>query len=191
MPAEQIRVATTGEPMRFGAFTVTLIRSRHFPHGMAMGEITAPLVPPARATDYKEGGSYSVLIEHPLGSLLIQGSAGWVDGALAGRRADVVLLGIGALGMKDEAYRESYWREVVEAVNPRCVIPIHYDDFTLPLSERLRPMPNLPDDVDTSMRFLQQRIGKSVGRGLGLLAEWQAVPLLGAGAAHCGERRAY
>jgi L-ascorbate metabolism protein UlaG (beta-lactamase superfamily) len=189
LPAEQIRVVTPGEPMRFGAFTVTLLRSRHFPHGMAMGEITEPLVPPARAMDYKEGGSYSVLIEHPLGTLLVQGSAGWEDGALSGRRADVVLLGIGALGTKDAAYRESYWREVVDVVSPRCVIPIHYDDFTLPLSEPLRPMPTLADDVGASMRFLRQRVSEDPRIGLGLLPEWHAVPLLGAGAVACPDSR--
>ena len=70
-----------------------MIRTAHFPHGMAMGEITAPLVPPARATAYLEGGSYSPLIEHDGRSLLVQGSAGFVPGALRGRHAEVVFLG--------------------------------------------------------------------------------------------------
>lgn len=189
LPEAQIRVVTPGEAMRFGGFAVTLLRSRHFPHGMAMGEITEPLVPPARATKYKEGGSYSVLIQHRLGTLLVQGSAGWEDGALAGRRADVVLLGVGGLGTEDESYRESYWREVVAAVEPRCVIPIHYDDFTLPLTEPLRPMPALLDDVHASMRFLRRKVSEARGIGLGLLRAWEAVPLLGAGAIECrGER---
>ena len=66
---------TPGEPMRFGRFEVTLIRSQHFPHGMAMGEIREPLIPPARALDYLDGGAFSVLIAHPAGTLLVQGSA--------------------------------------------------------------------------------------------------------------------
>jgi L-ascorbate metabolism protein UlaG (beta-lactamase superfamily) len=131
-----------------------------------------------------------VLIEHALGRLLIQGSAGWEEGALAGQSADIVLLGIGALGTRDEAYRASYWRQIVTPVNPRCVIPIHYDDFFLPLSEPLRPAPNLFDDVDATMRFLQQAVTRSSGQALGLLPEWRAVPLLGAGAADCGVARA-
>lgn len=183
LPEAQIHVAEPA-PLRFGAFTVTLVPSRHFPHGMAMGEIEAPLVPPVRATDYREGGSYSVLIAHPHGSLLVQGSAGWVDGALAGRHADVALLGIGALGNKDATYRETYYREIVDAVGAQCVIPIHYDDFTLPLDQPLRAMPNLLDDVDASLRFL---VGQTAQRhvGLGLLPVWQAVPLLGAGRVQC------
>src|SRR4029077_14472754 len=111
-------------PLRFGAFTVTPIRSRHFPHGRAMGEITAPLVPPARASAYLEGGSWSLVIRHPLGTALVQGSAGWGDGALAGQSADVAFLGIAGLGTKDDAYRESYFREVVDAVGATVVVPI-------------------------------------------------------------------
>jgi len=184
-PEQRIRVVQAGAPMRFGAFTVTAVQSKHFPHGMAMGEIRAPLVPPARATDYLEGGSFSLLVAHAAGTLLIHGSAGWLDGALAGRHADVVLLGIGGLGTRDEAYREDYWGAVVEAVGPRCVIPTHWDDFTLPLSAPLEAAPRLLDDVPASLAFL---IRKTAGGapGLGLLPAWNPVTLLGAGAAHCG-----
>lgn len=171
LPEAQIRVVSPGAELRFGKFTVTQLESRHFPHGMAMGEIQEPLVPPARATDYLEGGSYSVLIGHPSGSLLIQGSAGYVAGVLAARRADLVFLGIAGLGTKDEAYRNAYWREVVEAVGATRVVPIHYDDFTLPLDEPLRPMPRLLDDFDASMGFLL-REAKRTGVRIGMLPAW-------------------
>jgi L-ascorbate metabolism protein UlaG (beta-lactamase superfamily) len=184
-PENRIRVVKPGEPMDFGAFTVTEIPSQHFPHGMAMGEISSPLVPPASAMEYREGGSFSVLVEHEAGSLLIQGSAGWQEGALAGRHADVVLLGIGGLGTRDDAYRESYWREVVAAVSPRCVIPIHWDDFTLPLAEQLEPSPGILDDVPASLDFLIQKTSDSGSIGMGLLPVWKPVVLLGAGAASC------
>ena len=151
---ERIRVARSGEPMTFGRFRVTMIRSRHFPHGVAMGEIRAPLVPPVRATAYLEGGSYAVLIEHDRESLLVNASAGFLEGALAPYRAEVVLLGIVGLGTRDDAYRRAYWHETVEAVRARRVIPIHFDDFSLPLEEPLRPMPRLLDDFEGSMRFL-------------------------------------
>ena len=185
LPEDRIHVVRPDEAMRWGAFTVTAIASAHFPHGMAMGEITEPLVPPARATEYLEGGSWSLLVEHPAGSLLVQGSAGWREGALSGRHADVVLLGIGGLGTRDPAYREDYWRNVVLATHPRCVIPIHWDDFTLPLGEPLQPEPSILDDVPRSLDFL---IGESAGGipGIGLLPAWQPVVLLGAGAARCG-----
>ncbi len=154
---DRLRVPEPGEPMRFGDFTITLIRSRHFPHGRATGEITEPLVPPARAMAYVEGGSWSVHVEHPEGNLLIHSSAGWIPDALAGYRADVVLLGIGLLGTRDEGYRQTYFREVVETVGARRVIPIHYDDFTRPLDQPLLPLPAFFDDVGASMRFLVEQ----------------------------------
>ena len=184
-PEQRIRVIRPGEPMRFGGFTVTAIQSRHFPHGMAMGEIRAPLVPPARATDYLEGGSFSVLVAHEAGTLLVHGSAGWQDGALDGRHADVVLLGIAGLATRDEAYREDYWRAVVGAVQPGCVIPIHWDDFTLPLAAPLEPASSLLDDFPATMAFLSHQTAGGAP-GLGLLPAWKPVTLLGPGAARCG-----
>lgn len=153
-PEGRIRIVTPGERMRFGAFEVTLLESRHFPHGVAMGTITAPLVPPARATAYREGGSYSILVAHPLGTLLIQASSGWKDGALAGRHADVAFIGVAGLGTKDASYTETYLREVVDAVGAKLVIPIHWDDFTRPLDAPLLPAPRLLDDLDLTMTRL-------------------------------------
>ena len=184
---ESMRLAEPGEPLRFGAFAVILLPSRHLPHGMAMGDIDAPLVPPAAATAYKEGGSYSVLLSHPLGTLLVQGSAGWLDGALADRSADVVLLGIGGLGTQDAGYRETFYDEVVARVGARCVVAIHWDDFTLPLDEPLRPMPRLLDDFDGTMRYLRARTAPDAA--LALLPFGRAVPLLGPGAVPCGPTR--
>jgi L-ascorbate metabolism protein UlaG (beta-lactamase superfamily) len=157
LPEDRIRVADGETRYRFGDFVVTLVPSKHFPHGMAMGEIEKPLTPPARATAYKEGGSYSVFIEHGGRTLLVQGSAGFVEGRLRGRRAEVVFLGIGGLGTQDEAYRRRYWNQVVKPLRPQRVIPIHWDDFTRPLDQLLVPMPYLTDDFDASMRFLIER----------------------------------
>ena len=102
---DRIRVPSSGEALRFGAFEVTLIRSDHFqfPSEYArksggLGEfITAPLVTPAKVGDYKEGGSYSVLIRHPQATILIQGSAGYVEGALDSVDVDLLFLGVGGL----------------------------------------------------------------------------------------------
>ncbi len=185
-PEDRFRLVPPNEPMHFGRFTVTMIPSRHFPHGVAMGEIEAPLRPPARASAWKEGGSYSVLIEHPLGRLLVQGSAGWRAGALDGRRADVVALGIGALGTRDATYFDGYYHGVIGAVRPRCVIPIHYDDFTLPLDTDLEPMPSLLDDGPAALRALERRVRSEPGIGMGLLPPLAPVVLFGDGAVTCG-----
>lgn len=161
LPENRIVVPASGEKLEFGKFTVTLIESRHFPlrfgKSLLGKSIDEPLVPPASVLEYLEGGSYSVLVRHPLGSVLIQGSAGYIEGALEGYRADVVMLGIGALGPSKREYKDAYYRETVEAVGATRVIPIHWDDFTFPLSRPLRPSSRLFDDVPASLDFLVER----------------------------------
>lgn len=171
---ERIRVADGETAYRFGKFTVTLVPSKHLPHGMAMGDIEQPLTPPARATDYKEGGSYSVFVEHEGHRILVQGSAGFVEGRLRNRPADIVFLGIGGLNTQDADYRRRYWNETVRATGAKRVFPIHWDDFTRPLSEPLVPMPYLTDDFDANMRFLIER-GAADGVEIELMPA--AVPL--------------
>jgi L-ascorbate metabolism protein UlaG (beta-lactamase superfamily) len=126
-----------------------------------------------------------VFFAHPAGTLLVQGSAGWEPGALRGRHADVVLLGVGGLGTRDTPYMDGYWGEVVGNVAPRCVIPVHWDDFTLPLDAPLVPSPRMIDDFDATMGFLTRKTASGTP-ALGLLPAWKPVTLLGAGAARCG-----
>jgi L-ascorbate metabolism protein UlaG (beta-lactamase superfamily) len=150
---ERIRIVAGEASERFGRFRVTLVPSAHFPHGMAMGEIRKPLVTPTRAGDYKEGGSYSLLVDHDGKTMLVQASAGFVPGRLRGRRADVVFLGTAGLSTREAAYREDYWREIVTAVGARRVIAIHWDDFTKPLDEPLVPLSSFLDDIAASFDF--------------------------------------
>lgn len=157
LPADRIRVVTPGEPQRFGAFTVTLVKSHHCPPDRSPGEITEPVVPPVKMGAYKCGEAWSILLEHDNGSsALLQGSAGYVEGALAGRRADVAYLGIGQLGVQSEEYIRTYWAETVETVGARRVVLIHWDDFFRPLDRPLRALPYLGDDLDVTMRVLDE-----------------------------------
>jgi len=171
---DAIRVVKDGDRLTFGRFAVTVYKTNHFPHGMAMGEITKPLVPPARAMKYLEGGSSSLLIEHDGRSVLVQGSAGYIEGALRGKRADVVFLGIIGLGTRDEAYRDAYWREVVGAVGAKRVIPIHWDDFTLSLDRPLEAAPIFVDDIPLTLDFLTAR-AKAENVDFRFAPEWQRV----------------
>ncbi len=137
---EQIRVVQDRVPIEFGAFTITPIESRHFQFAdpklaaRALGDptIDEPLVPPVPAFDYKVGKAYVLHVAHPKGTWIVQGSAGFVEGALEGYDADVVFLGVGALGSQNEAYRDAFWEETVARTNPARVIPIHWDSLTGP-----------------------------------------------------------
>jgi L-ascorbate metabolism protein UlaG (beta-lactamase superfamily) len=176
---DRIRVVRDGDALVLGRFRVTLIRSRHAPTAFTGGAIEQPLVPPARATEYREGSNYSVLIEHDGQSVLVHSSAGFEAGALRGRHADVVFLGIGALGAQDDSHREAYWREVVRSVGARRVIAIHWDDFTLPLDQPLQPLPRPFDDFEASTAFLISS-GRRDAVDVKLAPAWIAVdPFMG------------
>ena len=167
--AERIVVVEDGFARRFGRFEVRMFRSRHWPAQADgpppfPGEIEAPLVPPAPVSAWREGGSWSIHLSHPDGSVLVQGSAGFEPGRLAGVSAADVVLGIGGLSRSGREHAERYWREVVGATGARRVWIAHWDDFTRPQGE-IVPFPRLVDDL-----------GRSVG-WLAALAEASAVRL--------------
>ncbi|HEY0913969.1 MAG TPA: MBL fold metallo-hydrolase [Solimonas sp.] len=138
LPDGRIRRIEPGQTITVGRFRIRFIASRHAgaSGGRPTGDITAPLRTPAHYLDYKLGGTYSILVEHPQGKVLHHGSAGWEPGALAGLRADLVFLGVALVGDLPD-----YLRETVDAVGAQRVIPVHWDDFTLPLDQPLRPFP--------------------------------------------------
>lgn len=147
----------SADPITLGNFAVRFVETAHAgaTGGKPTGTIDAPLHPPAPYLDYKLGGTYSLLIEHPQGRILHHGSAGYIPGALDGYRADVAFLGVALI---DEM--ESYLRETVDAVGAGRVIPIHWDDFTKPLAQPLVPMPFVVqlDNFFSDMRRLRPAI---------------------------------
>jgi L-ascorbate metabolism protein UlaG (beta-lactamase superfamily) len=149
-------VATPGQPVTLGAYDVTLLESEHCPPDRFPGVITAPITPPVKTSAYKCGEAWSTVVHHRATDrrLLIIGSAGFVPGALAGQRAEVVYLGIGQLGVQPERYLVDYWAETVRTVGARRVVLIHWDDFFRPLTKPLRALPYAGDDLDVSMRVL-------------------------------------
>ncbi|MEQ1439196.1 MBL fold metallo-hydrolase [Fontimonas sp. SYSU GA230001] len=154
----RIVVAAADQALRFGPFTVRFIESRHAgaTGGAPTGEIAAPLTPPAHYLDYRQGGTWSILVEHADGSVLHHGSAGFMPGALQGRHADVVVLGA---ALVDDA--ESYLQQTVDAVGARTVVLTHWDDFTRPLDAPLKPMPVVVD-LAPLLAALDRRAGLRV-----------------------------
>jgi L-ascorbate metabolism protein UlaG (beta-lactamase superfamily) len=171
---DRLVVARSGEPIQLGAYDVTLVESQHCPPDRFPGVISEPVVPPVRASAYRCGEAWSTLIHHrPSGRrALIQGSAGFVKGALDGCHAEVVYLGVGQLGVQPRSYFVDYWTEVVRAVGARRVVLIHWDDFFRPLSEPLRAFPYAADDLDESIRILDE-LAASDGVALHLPTVWR------------------
>ncbi len=186
---EQIQLARPREPVSFGRFEITLIETRHFEfpdpavREQALGhpEIDAPLVPPVGAFDYHVGTPYAIYVRHPLGSFLVQGSAGYLEGSLAGFDADVVFLGIGGLGTQTADYRETYWRETVTTTGATRVIPIHWDSLMGPIegpfTGELRVASFLSSDGDQTLDFLREKIASSPGLRIETLPRYDEVVL--------------
>ncbi len=158
LPEERLVVAEPGKAIALGPFEITLVESKHSPPDRFPGVISAPVRPPVKASAYRCGEAWSAFVEHrPSGRrLLIQGSAGFVSGALSGQRADVVYLGVGQLGLQRESYLVDYWTETVRTVGAHRVVLIHWDDFFHPLSKPLRALPYAVDDLDVTLRILDK-----------------------------------
>jgi L-ascorbate metabolism protein UlaG (beta-lactamase superfamily) len=174
LPGDRLVVPAPGEPISLGAYDISLIEARHCPPDRFPGVITRPVVPPVKVSAYKCGEAWSTLVRHRPSErrLLIVGSAGFVPGALAGQRAEVVYLGVGQLGLQPEQYLVDYWTETVRTVGARRVVLIHWDDFFRPLHKPLRALPYAGDDLDVSMRVLS-RLAEEDGVALHLPTLWR------------------
>ena len=160
VPEDQIIVAENGGEFSFGEFTVTLVPSVHAPVGLRgtvplPGTVDEPLQIPAPLTAWREGGSYSIVVAHPEGTTIVQGSAGFVDGELESIQADVVMLGVGLLEGLGRDYAEAYWQNLVTATGAKRVFPVHFDDYTQPLGTILLP-PKLLDNFVNTAQWLQE-----------------------------------
>ena len=173
LPDEQTVVAHSPHTQTFGSFTLKLVASAHCPPDRYPGVISEPLVPPARADAYRCGEAWSVVVEHTSGrAALVQGSAGYVPGALDEHRAEIVYLGVGQLGVLDDDYVNGYWQHTVRAVGARRAVLIHWDDFFRPLDQPLRALPYAGDDLDATMRRLD-RLATRDGVTLHFPTVWQ------------------
>jgi len=168
------------QPLTLDDFTVTFLESEHCPPDRFPGTIDDPLVPPAKTAAYRCGEAWSLLVEHVSGrTALVQGAPATARGSLAGRRADVVYLGVGQLGLQDETYICEYWEHTVQAVGAHRVVLVHWDDFFSRLDQPLRALPYAGDDLDVTMRILS-RLAEQQGVALHLPTVWrQEDPWLG------------
>jgi L-ascorbate metabolism protein UlaG (beta-lactamase superfamily) len=174
LSGDRIVVAVPGEPMSLGGYDITLVESQHCPPDRFPGVITTPVTPPVKASAYKCGETWSTLVRHRASGrrLLIQGSAGFLPGALAGHRAEVVYLGIGQLGLQPRQYLIDYWAETVRTVGAETVVLIHWDDFFRPLSKPLRALLYAVDDLDVSLRVLCE-LAETDGVALRMPTAWR------------------
>jgi len=158
VPEDQIIVAADSGEYEFGRFKVTMIASTHAPIAWGgsvpyAGTIDAPLATPAPISAWREGKSYSIVIAHPHGTTIVQGSAGYIEHALEGVSVDVIMLSVAMLEGLGRDYAEKYWRSLVTTTGAAHVFPIHFDDYTQAFGE-VRLFPRALDNfVNTATWF--------------------------------------
>jgi L-ascorbate metabolism protein UlaG (beta-lactamase superfamily) len=160
VPEDQITVVDGPTSFEFGQFKVTLLPIGHAPIGWRGsvpfdGIIEKPLATPQAVSAWRMGGAFTVIIEHPQGTALVQGSAAYSKYELKEISADVVFLGVAQLDSLGKDYAELYWQHTVTATGSRSVYPIHFDDFTQPFGEVVL-WPKFVDNLETTVLWLEE-----------------------------------
>lgn len=147
-----------------GKFTITVIPSKHTPPVTILGKtnatnpahpnIDAPLMQPAPIEEFTEGGTYDFYIEHGRHSALIKASTNYLPHALDSFSADIFFLGCALLSKQTDEFRNSYFNHTVLASRAKTLIPIHWDNFSQPITQPLQALPKFSDKVEKSFSFL-------------------------------------
>lgn len=162
----KMMIPPLNEAIQIGKFKITFIASRHWQYPSAKQraqlldqDIEVPIIPPVKMIDYKEGITYTVLIEHDSTKIGIQGTAGFKENSIVGQDVDVLFLAIAGIEAMDENYNQNYQDLVVEALNPEVLVPIHFDDFTVPLSKGLK----------TTNLLFNMKMGTNLGKAFEII----------------------
>lgn len=139
LKADHLVEVKSRESYAAGAFKITFLESAHGKIFLGQvpfeGTIDAPLPANATARAYRLGGVYSILLEHPQGTLLHHASAATRPETLTGIKAHTVVL-----GLSGRPQTESYLQAVVDTVGAKRVLPIHFDNFFKSLDLPLEQM---------------------------------------------------
>jgi L-ascorbate metabolism protein UlaG (beta-lactamase superfamily) len=133
-------LAVEVEPYRryeLGPFVVSFTPSAHSKLILGRrvpfdGELTCDHLHGLTPGAYRCGQVWGIRIEVAGTSFYHQGSANVVDAALREQHVDVFLAGVAGRSVTPR-----YWERVLPRLDPRIVVPTHYDDFFKPLGARL------------------------------------------------------
>jgi L-ascorbate metabolism protein UlaG (beta-lactamase superfamily) len=135
-----------------GPFVVRFVPSRHskllFGRKVPMdGELTCDHLHGLAPGAYRCGAVWGIRIDVAGVSLYHQGSANLDDAQLRDEPVDVFLAGIAGRSVTPR-----YWERILPRLDPRLVVPTHYDDFFAPLGRRLSfvqrvKLADVPDEL--------------------------------------------
>jgi L-ascorbate metabolism protein UlaG (beta-lactamase superfamily) len=125
------------KPYELGPFVVRFVPSRHskllFGRKVPMdGELTCDHLHGLHPRAYRCGQVWGIRIDVAGVSLYHQGSADLDEAELREGPVDVFLAGVAGRG-----FTPRYWERILPLLDPRVVVPTHYDDFFAPLGRRL------------------------------------------------------
>ena len=128
------------EPYRtyeLGPFEVSFTPSVHSKLllGLAVpydGDLTCEHLDGLTPAAYRCGQVWGISIGVAGISFYHQGSANLIDEAVRERDVDVFLAGVAGRNFTDD-----YWRRIIPRLDPKVVVPTHYDNFFRPLGQRL------------------------------------------------------
>jgi L-ascorbate metabolism protein UlaG (beta-lactamase superfamily) len=120
-------------PYELGPFVVRFVPSRHskllFGRKVPMdGPLTCDDLDRLAPSAYRCGAVYGIRIDVAGISLYHQGSANLNDGELRDGKVDVFLAGVAGRQVTPH-----YWERILPRLDPRVLVPTHYDDFFAPL----------------------------------------------------------
>lgn len=129
---------TPGHPYEMGPFVATFIRSRHSKLILGRkvpfaGELTCDHLDGLTPGAYKCGQVWGIRIEVAGISIYHQGSADLDDEELGKQSVDVFLAGVAGRN-----FTPGYWKRILPRLDPRVVVPTHYDNFFAPLGDDLQ-----------------------------------------------------
>lgn len=129
----QILKARPGDKLELGRFNVEVLAARHsHAPGFSPGRVGTDLQTPLRLRDYVMDEDFSFLIQLPGLRLL-----NWCGvGQGPAPQADVLFLVPSTL--------PGFYESLLTSVQPRLIIPVHWDDIFRPLSKSIRPGFELP-----------------------------------------------
>jgi L-ascorbate metabolism protein UlaG (beta-lactamase superfamily) len=143
------------EPYRvyeMGPFEVSFTPSAHSKLllGLAVpydGELTCEHLDSLSPAAYRCGQVWGISIAVAGVRFYHQGSANLIDDAVRERGVDVFLAGVAGRG-----FTERYWQRILPLLEPRIVVPTHYDNFFRPLGQELEfvtaaELARLPEEI--------------------------------------------
>jgi L-ascorbate metabolism protein UlaG (beta-lactamase superfamily) len=154
------------EPYRayeLGPFEVSFTPSVHSKLllGLAIpydGDLTCEHLDGLTPGAYRCGQVWGISIRVAGISFYHQGSANLIDEAVRERGVDVFLAGVAGRSFTDD-----YWKRIIPRLDPKVVVPTHYDNFFRPLGNPMEFVSNV------QLSALPEEIG-AVSRDVGLAA---------------------